>query len=213
MSISNSTYQPASPTSGVSARGPIDRKELVRRHNVRQQALDPRSPVSVGNGEFAFTMDLTGLQSLPDSYPVGARDELPPGTLLGTQAQWGWHATPPAQAYELSGSTVLYDSPRGPVPYVDMAGGIVNDRETGTSPAETWLRANPHRLDLGRIGFRLVVVVVAALNLVLDFDFIETGVEKGAPKYMEWYGAFGLIVTLVWLYIEFLRLLSKLQSR
>ena len=156
MSISNSTYQPASPTSGVSARGPIDRKELVRRHNVRQQALDPRSPVSVGNGEFAFTMDLTGLQSLPDSYPVGARDELPPGTLLGTQAQWGWHATPPAQAYELSGSTVLYDSPRGPVPYVDMAGGIVNDRETGTSPAETWLRANPHRLDLGRIGFRLV---------------------------------------------------------
>ena len=63
------------------------------------------------------------------------------------------------------------------------------------------------------IGFSAVVVVVAALNLVLDFDFIETGVEKGAPKYMEWYGAFGLIVTLVWLYIEFLRLLSKLQSR
>lgn len=63
------------------------------------------------------------------------------------------------------------------------------------------------------IGFSLFVVVVAALNLVLDFDFIETGVERGAPKYMEWYGAFGLMVTLVWLYIEFLRLLSKLQSR
>ncbi|RMH94471.1 Bax inhibitor-1/YccA family protein [Lysobacter pythonis] len=63
------------------------------------------------------------------------------------------------------------------------------------------------------IGFSLFVVVVAALNLVLDFDFIETGVEQGAPKYMEWYGAFGLMVTLVWLYIEFLRLLSKLQSR
>jgi uncharacterized YccA/Bax inhibitor family protein len=63
------------------------------------------------------------------------------------------------------------------------------------------------------IGFSLVVVVVAALNLVLDFDFIESGVEAGAPKYMEWYGAFGLMVTLVWLYVEFLRLLSKLQSR
>lgn len=63
------------------------------------------------------------------------------------------------------------------------------------------------------IGFSLFVVVIAALNLVLDFDFIETGVEQGAPKYMEWYGAFGLMVTLVWLYLEFLRLLSKLQSR
>ncbi|MGV8932821.1 MAG: Bax inhibitor-1/YccA family membrane protein [Luteimonas sp.] len=63
------------------------------------------------------------------------------------------------------------------------------------------------------IGFSLFVVVIAALNLVLDFDLIETGVEKGAPKYMEWYGAFALMVTLVWLYIEFLRLLSKLQSR
>ena len=63
------------------------------------------------------------------------------------------------------------------------------------------------------IGFSLFVIVVAALNLVLDFDFIESGVEHGAPKYMEWYGAFGLMVTLVWLYIEFLRLLAKLQSR
>lgn len=63
------------------------------------------------------------------------------------------------------------------------------------------------------IGFSAFVVVVAAMNLVLDFDFIENGVESGAPKYMEWYGAFGLIVTLVWLYLEILRLLSKLQSR
>lgn len=70
-----------------------------------------------------------------------------------------------------------------------------------------------HESGLVGIGFSLFVVVIAALNLVLDFDFIETGVEQGAPKYMEWYGAFGLMVTLVWLYIEFLRLLSKLQSR
>jgi len=66
----------------------------------------------------------------------------------------------------------------------------------------------------GTLGilFSLFVVVIAALNLVLDFDFIEKGAEHGAPKYMEWYGAFGLIVTLVWLYIEFLRLLSKLRQ-
>ena len=63
------------------------------------------------------------------------------------------------------------------------------------------------------IGFSLFVVVVAALNLVLDFDFIEQGARGGAPKYMEWYGAFGLMVTLIWLYIEILRLLIKLRSR
>ena len=70
-----------------------------------------------------------------------------------------------------------------------------------------------HESGLVGIGFSLFVVVIAALNQVLDFDFIESGVEAGAPKYMEWYGAFGLMVTLVWLYIEFLRLLAKLQSR
>jgi uncharacterized YccA/Bax inhibitor family protein len=63
------------------------------------------------------------------------------------------------------------------------------------------------------IVFSLVVVSVAALNLVLDFDFIEQGAARGAPKYMEWYGAFGLLVTLVWLYLEMLRLLAKLQER
>ena len=63
------------------------------------------------------------------------------------------------------------------------------------------------------IGFSAVVVIIAALNLVLDFDFIEEGAEKGAPKYMEWYGAFGLLVTLIWLYLEILRLLAKLNSR
>jgi len=63
------------------------------------------------------------------------------------------------------------------------------------------------------IGFSLFVVAIASLNLVLDFDFIAKGAEHGAPKAMEWYAAFGLIVTLVWLYLEILRLLSKLRSR
>jgi uncharacterized YccA/Bax inhibitor family protein len=63
------------------------------------------------------------------------------------------------------------------------------------------------------IGFSLVVVGVAALNLVLDFAFIDRASQSGAPKYMEWYGAFGLMVTLVWLYLEILRLLAKLAGR
>jgi uncharacterized YccA/Bax inhibitor family protein len=63
------------------------------------------------------------------------------------------------------------------------------------------------------IGFSLLVVGIAALNLVLDFDFVERGVSYGVPKYMEWYAAFGIMVTLVWLYLEMLRLLSKLNNR
>ncbi len=63
------------------------------------------------------------------------------------------------------------------------------------------------------IGISVVIVIVAALNLVLDFDFIEKGAESGAPKFMEWYAGFGLLVTLVWLYLEILRLLAKTRSR
>jgi len=63
------------------------------------------------------------------------------------------------------------------------------------------------------IGFSVFVVTIAALNLVLDFDFIENGAASGAPKFMEWYAAFGLMVTLIWLYLEILRLLAKISSR
>jgi uncharacterized YccA/Bax inhibitor family protein len=70
-----------------------------------------------------------------------------------------------------------------------------------------------HESGVVGIGFSLFVVIIAALNLVLDFDFIESGAARGAPKFMEWYGAFGLMVTLIWLYIEILRLLSKMRSR
>ena len=70
-----------------------------------------------------------------------------------------------------------------------------------------------HSNGLMGIGFSVFVVGIAALNLVLDFDFIEEGAEKGLPKYMEWYGAFSLMVTLVWLYLEILRLLMKIRSR
>lgn len=70
-----------------------------------------------------------------------------------------------------------------------------------------------HGSGLFGIGFSLVIIGVAALNLVLDFDFIERAAENKLPQYFEWYAAFGLIVTLVWLYLEFLRLLSKMQRR
>lgn len=70
-----------------------------------------------------------------------------------------------------------------------------------------------HGNSLLSIGISLFIVVVAALNFILDFDMIDRGAATGAPKYMEWYGAFGLMVTLIWLYLEMLRLLSKLSSR
>ena len=63
------------------------------------------------------------------------------------------------------------------------------------------------------IGISVVIIIIAALNFVLDFNFIEEGAQHGAPKYMEWYGSFGLLVTLVWLYIEIIRLLAKLANR
>ena len=63
------------------------------------------------------------------------------------------------------------------------------------------------------IGINAVIIVVAALNLILDFDFIEKGSSMQMPKYMEWYAAFGLIVTIIWLYLEILRILSKIKSR
>ena len=68
-----------------------------------------------------------------------------------------------------------------------------------------------HESGLLGIGFSLFVVVIASLNLILDFDYIEKGVEHGSPKYLEWYGAFALLVTLVWLYLEILRLLGKIR--
>jgi uncharacterized YccA/Bax inhibitor family protein len=70
-----------------------------------------------------------------------------------------------------------------------------------------------HETGLLGVGISLFIVVIAALNLVLDFDFIENASKQGAPKYMEWYGAFGLMVTLIWLYVEILKLLAKTRSR
>jgi len=119
---------------------PIDRHALVTRHNVELTRFDPESPLSVGNGEFAFTVDVTGLQTFPDAY-----DQTIP---LGTLSQWGWHTAPNPDAWSIDrfGFTP-FESHGRTVGYADIPGE--------RTPEINWLRANPHRLHLGRIGFRL----------------------------------------------------------
>lgn len=113
---------------------PIDRRALVERHNPVVREVDSLSPLTVGNGQFAFTADVTGLQSFPEEYAEG----IP----LSTQSEWGWHTFPNPEGYELSDALVEYDSHGRPVPYASN-----QDGEAGK-----WLRASPHRLGLGRIG-------------------------------------------------------------
>lgn len=138
------------PVSGAS----IDRRALVDRHRVVMRGIDPRSPLSVGNGGFCFTADITGLQSLSDCYPIAPRDpQTSNGTLLGTFTEWGWHSEPGGECYNLDDSRVWYQSRHGAVPYVDMGGSISGGTERGTPDNELWLRSNPHRLHLGLIGF------------------------------------------------------------
>jgi hypothetical protein len=119
----------------VSAQDRIDRIALVERHNPHVTSFDPRACLSIGNGEFAFTADATGLQTFPEIYDV-----IP----LCTQAQWGWHsfASPPGQLkleeFDTHGREVGYATGRP---------------AKGQEELVAWLRENPHRLHLGRIGF------------------------------------------------------------
>jgi hypothetical protein len=120
---------------------PIDRHALVTRHHPFLTRLDPDSPFSVGNGGFAFTVDVTGLQTFPDVY-----DQTIP---LGTLSQWGWHTSPNQGNWTIDTFRFKqFDSHGRMVGYAD----IPNNERT---PEIDWLRANPHRLHLGRIGFRL----------------------------------------------------------
>ena len=128
--------------SGVSAfqREYIDREALVRRHNAVLRQLDPLSPLSLGNGEFAFTADITGLQTLPQLY----ENAMP----LCTMSQWGWHRTP--QPVGLDGRTLRLTQ-------YDTYGRLVGYQTSSEGQADlyNWLRENPHRLHLGQIGLRL----------------------------------------------------------
>ncbi len=122
----------------------IDRRALITRHNVTLNKSDPLTPLSVGNGEFAFTADITGAQTFPQYYQQGMS--------LGTQSQWGWHTIPPpgGKSYNLADILEDYVVAEHKVPYA-------SDREysNGYSPAASWLRANPHRLHLGQIGLHI----------------------------------------------------------
>jgi hypothetical protein len=132
MSLSAASHTPGPP--------PIDRRALVTRHNVSLTRLDPESPLSVGNGEFAFTVDATGLQTFAETY-----DQTIP---LGTLSQWGWHTWPNPNLWSIERFGFKeFDSHGRMVGYADIPGE--------RTPEINWLRANPHRLHLGRIGFRL----------------------------------------------------------
>jgi hypothetical protein len=120
----------------------IDRRALVTRHNVTLTKADPLTPLSVGNGQFAFTADVTGLQTFPAHYEKGVP--------LSTLSQWGWHSLPNPEGYRMADALEEYDVAGRKVPYASGGGA------RGYSAAADWLRANPHRLDLGRIGLRLV---------------------------------------------------------
>jgi hypothetical protein len=128
---------------GVAAAAPIDRHALVSRHNPTLRAFDTGAPLSVGNGELAFTADATGLQTFADAYDA----EIP----LGTLAQWGWHSSPNPEGFSIDRFRFQeFESHGRRVGYAD----IPEDRRT---PEIEWLRRNPHRLHLGRLGFRLLL--------------------------------------------------------
>ena len=114
----------------------IDRRARVARHSPVVRTFDPFSALSVGNGGFAFTVDATGLQTFADDYK-----EFP----LATQAEWGWHSYPNPSEYRIEQSLAMYDAHGRQVPYDSQQNGA----------AGKWLRENPHRLSLARVGFVL----------------------------------------------------------
>ncbi len=163
---------------------PIDRYALVTRHNPVLLQADRLSPLSIGNGEFAFTADITGLQTFPEFFSREAEEmQAAPGpdsflkhtepegaTPLATQSQWGWHTFPNPKGYTLSDATSLYDAHGRDVPYVSGQ----------NASAGSWLRENPHRLNLAQIGFDLKNPDGAAVQL---------GELEGINQELElWYG-------------------------
>lgn len=137
------TDDPSFSASGTT--GAIDRQALVTRHNPTIREAHPLNPLTLGNGAFAFTADVTGLQTFPDVYLAGDTSGLPGGIPLATQSNWGWHTFPNTEGYQLADAFADYDTYGRPVPYASRQ----------QSPAGQWLRQNPHRLNLARVGFSL----------------------------------------------------------
>lgn len=164
----------------------IDRSALVARHSPRYRAAHPHAPLSVGNGEFAFTADITGLQTFPNEHSHvhdgGA------GTLLGTQAQWSWHTTPAPTGEALEPDTVDYDCGGRLVPYVDLPGADAGG-EAGDA-VDAWRRENPHRLHLGLLGLdlgpnaRLSEITAIDQKLDLGSGVMTSRFSRGAARYL-----------------------------
>lgn len=136
----------------------IDRRAVVARHNVHLRAPDPQHVLSVGNGDFAYTADITGMQSFTDYHdPMAALSAGSAAVNTATMSTWGWHHMPNPDEYTLDDAMTQYDSPRGTVCYPDkydmeaaMSGNVADEHRAGA-----WLHTNPQRVDLGRIGLTL----------------------------------------------------------
>jgi hypothetical protein len=127
------------------AKTKIDRFSLVNRHNIEITKIDSLNSLSVGNGKFAFTVDITGLQTFPDYYSKG----IP----LGTMSEWGWHTAPNTRAFSLADVYRTYDVHGRKIDYVHSFTGIADTFKTA---ATSFLRANPHRIHLGMIGLQII---------------------------------------------------------
>ena len=138
--------------------------------------------MQVGNGQFAMAVDMTGLQTFPQAYPGPGG-----GTLLSTMAHWGWHSMPNPDQFRIEDCLREYDTVRGPVPYMDL--GTARG-ETGATGGEAYFRANPHRIDLGRIGLILPEdTTIAELgqidqNLLLEWGLVVSQFEVGRDFYL-----------------------------
>ncbi|WP_420112850.1 hypothetical protein [Pseudactinotalea sp.] len=152
---------------------PIDREALVARHRPRVREVLPQWPLQLGNGSLGFAADVTGLQTYPQAHPHRYRGAT--GTLLGTMSQWGWHSTPPPRTYHLSETERRYETTRGPRPYVDLTPREPGIGEVRGNEAEEWLRNNPHRLQLARIGFVTATPITGLGDLAQDLD-LWTGI-------------------------------------
>ncbi|NVM76702.1 hypothetical protein FHW83_002503 [Duganella sp. SG902] len=141
--------------SGAAQAGPaaIDRQALVARHNPQLKAVDPWAPLSVGNGQFCFTADVTGLQTFPEHY--GGK-----GIALETQARWSWHEDPNPNGYQLADTNRDYTAHGQTVGYPTIMDG----------PAATWLRTNPHVWPLGQLSLRRGDGSALALEDIRNID-------------------------------------------
>ena len=122
----------------------IDRYSMVTRHNVHNTAIDSLNSLTVGNGNFAYTVGITGMQTFPDYYAGGIS--------LGTMSNWGWHSAGNPENYQLSDDYVSYDVHGRQVDYVMQFTRGPDRRKSGAS---NWLRSNPHRVHLGIVGLKI----------------------------------------------------------